>query len=588
MYFILEVANTHGGDINYIKSLIDEYDEFQQNIGIKFQPFKYDNIACSDYEWFETYKTLFFSYEEWDNIIFKASKSKDIWLDIFDSYGIEVLKRNFSKVRGIKFQSSVLKNENLINKLKQINLNDKEIILNFSGYTINEIEERLSYFNEKISCNEIHIEIGFQSYPTKIEDSGISKIRAIRDKFSNKIVFADHSIGKEEEAIEVPLFAAVMGVEIIEKHIMHSRLETKYDYHSSITLNSFKKLFGKINKYQNLQNQRFINTREINYLQKTIQLPVLNSDTSIGSLIKFSQINYKRTNQKGLNYDELKKKFEHGYFKLNEDLPIDSTLKPEVLSKVKVGCIVAVRLKSTRLKRKALLKIGEQTSIELCLKNCLKLEGVDKVVMATSNLEEDQELIKYTYDKKVLFRQGHPENVTQRYLDIINELDFDVFVRVTGDMPYVSNDIYQFLLSNHFQSGADYTVARETAVGLNLEIINSTALRKVKYHFPNAEYSEYMTWYFQNNPEYFKLNFVDLPTKWVRDYRLTLDYEEDLKLFNLIESFFKENSLDYDVNILLDYLDSNPEISNINKNKTLKYKTDQKLIDLLNKKTKIK
>ena len=98
-----------------------------------------------------------------------------------------------------------------------------------------------------------------------------------------------------------------------------------------------------------------------------------------------------------------------------------------------------------------------------------------------------------------------------------------------------------------------------------------------------------MTWYFQNNPEFFNLNTVELPAYLVRDYRLTLDYEEDLILFNRIHDHFIANdNKDYELNDILTFLDANPAIAAINKDCQLKYKTDQALIQLLNEKTKMK
>ena len=109
MYYILEVANTHGGDLNYLNSLLDEFSDLNApKMGIKFQAFKYDQIATEDYEWYETYEKLYFSSNEWKGIINKASQTKDVWLDIFDGYGIEIFNDNFSQIRGIKIQSSVL------------------------------------------------------------------------------------------------------------------------------------------------------------------------------------------------------------------------------------------------------------------------------------------------------------------------------------------------------------------------------------------------------------------------------------------------------------------------------------------------
>jgi spore coat polysaccharide biosynthesis protein SpsF (cytidylyltransferase family) len=98
--------------------------------------------------------------------------------------------------------------------------------------------------------------------------------------------------------------------------------------------------------------------------------------------------------------------------------------------------------------------------------------------------------------------------------------------------PLILPEIVQILLDRHFSSGADYTAANKFAVGTSVEVTNTRALEKVAAYFDRAEYSEYMIWYFQNNPDQFKLNLVDLPDRYIRDYRLTLDYSEDFDMFN--------------------------------------------------------
>ena len=51
----MEVANTHGGNVKYIFDLLDEFEEFNKSngFGIKFQPFKYNQIATEDFEWYK-------------------------------------------------------------------------------------------------------------------------------------------------------------------------------------------------------------------------------------------------------------------------------------------------------------------------------------------------------------------------------------------------------------------------------------------------------------------------------------------------------------------------------------------------------
>src|SRR5688500_13237276 len=97
-YQIIEVANSHGGDYNYLIELINQFDEFRDGYGIKFQPFKYDCISTKDFSWYSTYEQLFFQEDQWAEIIKTASKTKDVRLDLFDEYGINILQQNNDKI----------------------------------------------------------------------------------------------------------------------------------------------------------------------------------------------------------------------------------------------------------------------------------------------------------------------------------------------------------------------------------------------------------------------------------------------------------------------------------------------------------
>lgn len=587
IYNILEVANAHGGNFDYLISLIDEFKIFNKKFGIKFQPFKYNEIALPDYKWYPVYEELYFSPEQWKKIIFLASKHKDIWIDVLDAYSIIIIKNNLNKIHGIKLQASVLYNRNVLNELSVLELSNKIIILNISGYQIKEIEIIVSKFKNLFKFSKIILQIGFQGYPTKINDAGMIKIEKIQSTLKMPLAFADHIDANDEDAIWLPIFATVQGVEIIEKHIRHSTLETKYDHFSSITVDQYQQFVTRLEKYTSLFNNKFITDEEKKYLKESNQIPIIAKEKKKGDLLTWNDFIYKRTDKKGMSTRELEYFIENGCC-LKSDIKNNSAIDQNDINKVKVAAIIAVRLKSSRLKKKALKKIGNLTSIEYCIKNVLKFKNVDFTIVASSYLEEDKELENYKYRKDVIFHKGDPEDVIKRYLDIIRKLKIDVIVRITGDMPFVSNDVLEILLKSHFNIGADYTVGREAAVGTNLEIINSEALERVHNYFPTANYSEYMTWYFQNNPEHFKLNFVDLPREIVRNYRLTLDYKEDLIMFNAINNHFIENNLDYNIYEMFDFLDNNPDIASINSKLPLTYKTDTRLIDTLNNVTKIK
>jgi spore coat polysaccharide biosynthesis protein SpsF (cytidylyltransferase family) len=60
--------------------------------------------------------------------------------------------------------------------------------------------------------------------------------------------------------------------------------------------------------------------------------------------------------------------------------------------------------------------------------------------LATSTLNEDLELEKFVHSPNVVFHQGDPDDVIQRYLDITRKLKIDVIIRVTADMPFIDNE----------------------------------------------------------------------------------------------------------------------------------------------------
>ena len=588
-YHIIEVANSHGGDFEYLMELIDSFADLKENIGIKFQALHPDKVAIPDFPFYNVYQELYFEKEQWQTAIQKAAATKDVWLDIFDEYGIEILAEHLKLIHGIKFQSSVLYNYEVFQALRTCNLRDKKIILNVAAQSIEDIGQIISNIEKTLAPQEILLELGYQAYPTSLEDSGLSKIKTIREHFSNNLVFADHVDGKSHDAVWLPVMAAMNGIEYIEKHVMLESRETKYDHFSSLNPEKYKAMLYEVNRYTALKGMPFINKKEEEYLEKTIMIPILNKSIEGGTGLSLSKdFIFRRSGQSGLNVKQIQV-LQNDWNVLAVNKEKGEIVKRLDFKKATIGTIVACRLKSSRLKRKALLKIGELPSVEYCLSNVLKLKNINHTILATSVLEEDAPLENHTFSSAVIFHKGDPEDVIQRYLDIARRLKLDVIIRVTADNPFIDNEICQILLDEHFKSGADYTAAKEAAVGTNLEIINVQALEKIKHHFPTAEYSEYMSWYLLNNPEHFKLHLVELPKEMVRDYRLTLDHQEDLDMYNKIhQDLSKEGNEDFSLRDIFDYLDKNPEVAKMNKNIPIKYKTDTDLIERLNRETKIK
>ena len=161
----------------------------------------------------------------------------------------------------------------------------------------------------------------------------------------------------------------------------------------------------------------------------------------------------------------------------------------------------------------------------------------------------------------------------------------DLIIRVTGDCPEVSSEITERLIKKHIQNNADYSVAKNVPPGFGAEIINPKALYKILSVKKRGEMSEYMTYYFLNNEKKFKLNFVNLSQKFKKDYRMSIDYPEDLKFFRKLYELLKKNKKEVSMDNLNYIINKNKGLLRINNTRSMIYKSDKNLINKIKQHT---
>ena len=585
-YLLFEIANSCAGASKLIYKLLDSLPQ-EENSGIKFQVYKYNEIALSDYEWYPVYKETFINALTWKNI-FTHTKSRgfDVWVDVFDLYSVEVLKNNLPFVTGIKLQSSVLNNLKVLRALSETIMGKRiKVMLNVAGRDLPNIKDLLKDIKSNYFDNEIILQAGFQGYPTDKEDLTVSKVGILKSEFQGTTIsYADHVDGKSPLAFDIPVFAVLAGAGHIEKHVCLDRKKTKYDFQSAIEPYECDLLIYKLNEAEKVLGTKFIPDKEANYLKTTIEKPISSIQLRNGDIVNFKNFDFRRTNQEGLTVAEIKELMRKRYV-LAKDIKPGQTIKKNDLKKARIGVIIACRMKSTRLKHKAILPIQGLASIERCIINAKKIKSADEIILATSTLEEDQILKKYALKHKIHFFAGDPEDVIMRYLGVAEKYNLDVAIRITGDCPVVSHEMAEFLLARHFERGNDYTGPKEFADGQNSEIYNVNTLKRVIEYLGDARHSEYMSWYMLTNKDIFQVDKAELPKEWVRTYRLNFDVQQDLDMFNAL--FEKLDGKEPNIKNIFQVLDVNPQIPALNNAMTLKYKSDKKLIDMLNKETRI-
>lgn len=224
--------------------------------------------------------------------------------------------------------------------------------------------------------------------------------------------------------------------------------------------------------------------------------------------------------------------------KANKDLKKGEILKLKFLKKINIGLIISCRLNSTRLPRKAIIKLGKTTSIERCI-NQVKQTGIKCIIIATSKKKENLVLKKIAKRNNINFFMGSDKNLVLRNLQAANKYNLDHLIRVTGDSPLISYELISELISNHLKRDSDYSYNDNLPLGTRSEIIKVKALKFIYENTKTSKYGEYLSLYFKNNKKLIKCNKVDFRKEYnFKKIRLNLDYESDYNFINNLLNFF--------------------------------------------------
>ncbi|TCT14036.1 spore coat polysaccharide biosynthesis protein SpsF [Natranaerovirga pectinivora] len=232
-----------------------------------------------------------------------------------------------------------------------------------------------------------------------------------------------------------------------------------------------------------------------------------------------------------------------------------------------VICIVQARTGSTRLKGKVLKKILDIPMILITLKRLENARYIDKLILATSDKEEDDNLYNIVKGEGYIVFRGDENNVLQRFVNCIDVYGGNTIIRITGDCPLIDPDIVDYVASYYKMHCYEYVrldVPNSFIRGFDVEIFSREALLKTYELSSQDKHKEHVTLFMYNNPQYFNLGTIKGNDFYSKDYRLCVDTAEDFKLVEII--FSKFNNIFVSSREVVQFLDSNLNIAKMNQN----------------------
>lgn len=237
-------------------------------------------------------------------------------------------------------------------------------------------------------------------------------------------------------------------------------------------------------------------------------------------------------------------------------------------SKEKPVIIVQARMGSTRLPGKSMMKIAGKPLIDWVIEGAGAVKNAKLLVVAIPDLSEDFPLVEHLEKLGVMIFRGAADDVLGRYHSAALEVGADPVIRVCGDNPLLAADYMDSMIEEHIAMEADITHnASEIPLGAVGEVISMRALAKMNIEAVKPHQREHVTPYAYENAIYaekFKIHATKAPRRISGNFRMTLDEDDDLEMFEKLFRVMKNDGLAINFQNALGTLRAHPDIAAVN------------------------
>lgn len=232
-----------------------------------------------------------------------------------------------------------------------------------------------------------------------------------------------------------------------------------------------------------------------------------------------------------------------------------------------IGCIIQARMGSSRLPKKVMKKIdNDYTVLDYVIQQIKSSESIEKIIVATTILEQDNIIYDYLSSQKYEVFRGSSEDVLDRFYQCAKKFSIDTVVRITADNPLIDPKIIDTAITEYKNGKYDLvtnTLKRTFPFGTEVEVFSFKILEKSWQNAKKPSEREHVTPFIWNKQNGFNIKNFEYK-KNISHLRYTVDRIEDLELVKEIIKNIKTRPILLE-NILKLY-ENKSKIFEINKN----------------------
>jgi spore coat polysaccharide biosynthesis protein SpsF len=236
-----------------------------------------------------------------------------------------------------------------------------------------------------------------------------------------------------------------------------------------------------------------------------------------------------------------------------------------------VVCIIQARMGSTRLPGKVLMNICGKTVLEHDIDRLRKVNNINNIVIATTELDRDNAIVKEAKRLNVNAFRGSEDDVLSRYYFASKKFNADIIVRVTSDCPLIDSEVTQDIIQHFIDNynNCDYvsnTVKRTYPRGLDTEVFSFKSLERAYIEATSDRDREHVTPYIWDNPQIFRIE-QHINKEDLSGLRWTLDTREDFELISRIYEYLYPTRLEqFNMEDIVELYNIDPILKGININ----------------------
>jgi spore coat polysaccharide biosynthesis protein SpsF len=206
------------------------------------------------------------------------------------------------------------------------------------------------------------------------------------------------------------------------------------------------------------------------------------------------------------------------------------------------------------------------TILDYVIKQLKSSKNIEKIIVATTILEEDNIIFDYLFSHKYEVFRGSSEDVLDRFYQCAKKFSIDTIVRITADNPLIDPKIIDVVIDEYKNGKYDLvtnTLERTFPYGTEVEVFSFKSLEKAWKNAKKPSEREHVTPFIRDPQNKFILNNIEYQEN-LSHLRYTVDRIDDLKLVKeIIKNISTRPILIQDV---VKLYKQKPEMFEINKN----------------------